>query len=84
MSGDTPDCKTKKTPPKLTAQDYTAIVHRVGEQSHKFILDETKDLEPKMRWLVVGRIISGIFQSHYKLSFEAARQADKKKSEELE
>lgn len=72
MSGDTPDCEVKKTPPEISAQDYSTIVQRVAEETHLFIMDKTAHLDSKRRWLIVGRILSLIFRSHFGIAYEVA------------
>jgi len=64
---------------KLTSTEIKIKVDSISQAAWDLIARELKELntDPRARWLILGRIISGLFSCHYQLSINGSLEAEK-------
>lgn len=60
---------------ELEAADYHAIVTVTAEKCIKIILRAIKPIAKEQRWLIIGRIVMLLFQSHFRFSIDIASES---------
>lgn len=64
-----------------TVQKTKELVDSTVKLMRDNLLKETEDMDPKLRWLVVGRVLQSLWQSHFQISYRAAEKSIDKVSE---
>jgi hypothetical protein len=57
------------------APDYHKLVLKIANRCLRSIGKQTEGLDPKARWLVIGRVALVIFQKHFGMSYGVAEKA---------
>lgn len=60
-------CKNKDEGAALTL-----LVHKIAQDQYNQICDELEHLDPRAKWLIVGRVVSLLFAHHFQTALVKA------------
>lgn len=65
----------------METEDYNKIVVSICQDFFKIAEEATKDLDPKIKWLIRGRAAQYVFGHHFQLSYNASENILKNQRE---
>lgn len=57
----------------LNAADYSALVLNISSELWDTLFAKTTHLGKSARWLVIGRVVSRLFQSHFRVYYDTEK-----------